>query len=137
MQYVCNEISIPTLRSLKSTLTCLRQFLATESLLKLMRNAVYFTLKALLFLKIFKFLSSFFGHIKSSLIRKIVLISKFMTSQPGKQTILIHTLSNISRSKDNHRMKFGQLIEQNMRNIFLENSYKKWDRETVSRPRRK
>ena len=43
-----------------------------------------------------------------------------MTSQPGSQTITIHILPNISRSKDNQKMKFGQLIEYNMRNIFLE-----------------
>ena len=42
-----------------------------------------------------------------------------MTSQPGKQTIAIHILPNISRSKDNQKIKFGQLIEYNMRNIFL------------------
>ena len=34
-----------------------------------------------------------------------------MTSQPGWQIILIHLLSNISRSKGNQTMKFGQLIE--------------------------
>ena len=34
-----------------------RQFLATETPLKMMRNAFYFTSKALFFLKIFKFLS--------------------------------------------------------------------------------
>ena len=34
-----------------------------------------------------------------------------MTSQPGKQTIAIHTSPNISRSKGNHTMKFGQLIK--------------------------
>ena len=33
------------------------------------------------------------------LIRKLRLVLKFMTSQPGKQTIIIHILSNISRSK--------------------------------------
>ena len=44
-----------------------------------------------------------------------------MTSQPGKQKIAIHMLPNVSRGKDNHTMKFGQLIEYNMRNIFLEN----------------
>ena len=48
-----------------------------------------------------------------------------MTSQPGKQTIAIHILPNISRSKGNENMKFGQLIEYNMRNIFLEKSYTK------------
>ena len=31
-------------------------------------------------------------------------------------------------------MKFGQLIECNMRNIFLEKSYTKCDRETSPRP---
>ena len=42
---------------LKGTLSGLRQFLATESPLKLMKNAFYFTSKALFVLKIFKFLS--------------------------------------------------------------------------------
>ena len=42
-----------------------------------------------------------------------------MTSQPGEQTIVIQIFPNISRSKDNQTMKFGQLIEYNMRNIFL------------------
>ena len=45
-----------------------------------------------------------------------------MTSQPGKQAITIHTLPNISKSKGNQTMKFGQLIEYNKRNIFLEKS---------------
>ena len=45
-----------------------------------------------------------------------------MTSQPGKQAIAIHTLPNISKSKSNQTMKFGQLIEYNKRNIFLEKS---------------
>ena len=47
-----------------------------------------------------------------------MLNSSFWMSQPGKQTIPIHILPNISRSKSNHTMKFGQLIEYNMRNIF-------------------
>ena len=33
-------------------------------------------------------------------IRKITLISKFMTSQAGKQTITMHILPNISRSNE-------------------------------------
>ena len=44
-----------------------------------------------------------------------------MTSKPGQQAIGIHILPNISRSKGNQAMKFGQLIEYNMRNIFVEN----------------
>ena len=45
-----------------------------------------------------------------------------MTSQPEKQTIAIHILPDISRSKGNQTMKFGQLIEYIMRNVFLEKS---------------
>ena len=56
-----------------------------------------------------------------------------MTSQPGKQTISIHILSNISRSKGNQTMKFGQLINHNM-NIFLEKSYTKCGEKTIPRP---
>ena len=43
-------------------------------------------------------------------------------------------LSNISRSKGDQTMTFGQLIECNMRNIFLENSYTKYGGETSPRP---
>ena len=43
-----------------------------------------------------------------------------MTFQPGKQTIAINILPNISAGKDNQTMKFGQLIEYNITNTFLE-----------------
>ena len=46
-----------------------------------------------------------------------------MTWQPGKYTITVHVLPNIS-------LKFGQLIEYNM-NIFLGKSYAKYGREAV------
>ena len=36
-----------------------------------------------------------------------------MTSQPGKQTIPMHILPNISRSKDNKALKFGQFFLKN------------------------
>ena len=42
-----------------------------------------------------------------------------MTAQPGKQTITIHILPNISKSKGNETMKFDRLIGYNMRKIFL------------------
>ena len=38
-------------------LSCMRQFLATESFFKMMKNAFYFSLKALFIFTIFKFLS--------------------------------------------------------------------------------
>ena len=43
-----------------------------------------------------------------------------MTSQPGKKTIAIDILPNISQSKGNKTKKLGQLIEYNNRNIFLQ-----------------
>ena len=42
-----------------------------------------------------------------------------MMAQIGKQTILVHIFSIISRSKGNQALKFGQLIEYNMSNMFL------------------
>ena len=63
-----------------------------------------------------------------------MLISKFVTSQPGKRAKAINILPNISRSKDNHRMKFRQLIEYNIGNIFVEKSYTKCGGGTIPRP---
>ena len=64
-----------------------------ESPLKMMKNALYFILKVFFFLEIFKLLSRLFGHVGKT------LNSKFMTSQPGLQTIAIHMiLPNISQS---------------------------------------
>ena len=70
----------------------------------MMKNVFYFPLKALLVFKV---------------INKI---------------IAIYILPNISRIKDNPTMKFGRLIEYNMRNIFLETSYTKYREETTPRP---
>ena len=75
----------------------------------MMKNAFYFILKALFVLKI----------------RKIRLTSKFMTSQPGLQTITIHILPNISQSEGKQKIKFGQIIEYNKKNIFPQKLYGK------------
>ena len=48
---------------LKGPLSGLRQFLASESPLKLIKNAFYFTSKFIFVLKIVKFLSGLFGHV--------------------------------------------------------------------------
>ena len=56
-----------------------------------------------------------------------------MTLQPSKQTIVIHILPNISRSKSIQAMKFGQLIECNFGNIFPKNSCTKYGGETSLR----
>ena len=49
-----------------------------------------------------------------------------MASQPGKQAVAIHILPNSPRSK------CRQLIEYNMRNIFLE-TYTNYGGETIPR----
>ena len=66
--------------------------------------------------------------------RKVMLILRFMTSKPGQQTIAIHILPDISRSKGNQTMRFDQLIKYNMRNIFVEKSYTKYAGEIIPRP---
>ena len=62
---------------------------------------------------------------KNGSVRKIRLILKFVTLQPGQQTVAIQIFLNISRSKGNQLIKFGHLIEYNMRNTFIEKSYTK------------
>ena len=95
-----------------------------ESSLKIMKNAFYFISKAFFVLEIFTFLSWLLVTQRNSLIRR--LIPELMTSQAGQKLIGIHILSNISRIKCNQAMKFGELIENNVRNIFLKKSYRRW-----------
>ena len=57
-----------------------------------------------------------------------------MTPQPSYQTIAIHILPNILRSKGNQTMKLSQLTESNLRTIFLEKSPTKCDGGTSPRP---
>ena len=71
---------------------------------------------------------------KNGLIIKIRLISKSITSQAGEQTIAIHVLPNISRTKGSQAMRYGQLIVYNTRNIFVEKSCTKCAGETIPRP---
>ena len=60
-------IILHNLTNFKGTSSGLRQFLATESPLKRMKNAFYFTLKPLFVFKIFRFLSWLFGHVEKQL----------------------------------------------------------------------
>ena len=75
-----------------------------------MKNIFNFILKTLSVLKIFKFLSRRFGHVEKMAWLDRWLTSKFMTSQPGLQTVAIYILPNISQGKGNESMK---LIEHN------------------------
>ena len=68
--------------------------------------------------KLFLFLR-YLHFCANELIRKLRLISKFMTSQAEQQMIIImNILSNISKLKGNQSMKIGRLMEYNVRNIF-------------------
>ena len=100
-----------------------------------MKNAFYFILKASFDLKIFNCLSRLLCHVEKWVDQRDKVDVKIHDlGRPGKNTIATHILPNISRSKDNQTMKFGQLIEYNMRNVFLEKSYKKCCGETSPRP---
>ena len=71
------------------------------------------------------------------MIRKLNVISNFITSHIGEQVIIIHILPIISRSKDSQAIKFGHLIvliAYTVRNIFLQKSCRKCDRDTSARP---
>ena len=83
------------------------------------------------FSKYLNFCFNFLVMQKNSLIRKIRLISKIFNVT--LETIAIHILANISRSKGNQTIKCDQLIEHNMRNIFLEKSYTRFGGATIPR----
>ena len=76
---------------IKGLLSSLRQFLTIESPLKIMKNDFFFVILKTL----------------NSLIRKLQLISKFMTSDTGQKIIIVHILTDISKSKGNEAIKFG------------------------------
>ena len=100
-----------------------------------MKLSFSFTYKALFVLKIFNFLSWTFGHTAKWLDKKDKVNFKFYGVTAWlKKTIVMHILLNISRSKGNQAMKFGQLIERNMRNIFLEKSCTNYGRKASPRP---
>ena len=90
-----------------------------------MKTAFCFTIKALLVLKQFTFSFCLFGHAEKWFDKKAMVNIKIYDITTREQVITIHILPTISISEGNQTMKFGQLIEHNMRNIFLENSYAK------------
>ena len=56
-----------------------------------------------------------------------------MKSQTGQQIYTLHILPNISINNSKWTINFGQLIEYNMRNIFLGESYTNCGREASPR----
>ena len=88
----------------------------------MMKNAFYFTLKALFILKIFKFLSWLFGHVEERL------------DYEEKVNFEMYSFTTwLTPGKDHQTMKFSQLIEYCIRNIFLGNSYKQCSAEAIPR----
>ena len=98
---------------------------------KMMKNASYLILKTLLFSRYLIFVLTFWSCRKNRLIRKTNFKIYDVTTW---LTITINILSNILQSKGNETIEFGQLIEYDKTNIFLQISCRKWGRETSSRP---
>ena len=103
---------------IKGALSGLKRFLATESPLKMMKTAFYFTLKSLFVLRYLNFCLDFRSCMTHD--RNV-----WRRNLGNKQLQCIYC--QIS-------MKFGQLIEYNTRNIFLEKSHTKCCGETIPRP---
>ena len=77
LKKTCFVILKKFLQRFYGALSGLRQFLATEGHLKMMKNAFYFISKALFVLKIFKLLSWFFGYVAKLLGKKDHVNFKF------------------------------------------------------------
>ena len=118
------------IKHLQDALSGLRQYLATESPTTMMRMLFISPQKLILLYFCLDFLVMY----QNDLIQKIILLSNFMPSQPWTQTIAIHILPNISRSKGNQTKKIDQLIEYNMRNILREKIYAKGCWQIFPRP---
>ena len=77
-----------------------------------MKNAFNFIIKALLVLKILKFLSWLFIHVEKQLDYEDKLNFKIYDVTIWLNRVIIHILSNISQNKNTQTMKFGQLIQE-------------------------
>ena len=80
---IMSSYSLSKYISVKSALLGLRQFLATERPLEMMKNAFYLPQKLFSFSRYLSFCLYFLVMYRNSLIKKIRLISNFMTSQSG------------------------------------------------------
>ena len=85
------------------------------------KNAFYFILKVLSILEIFTFLSRFFAYAEK---KAMIDFNIFDVTDWIKNNYNTH-IGQYLQKKSNQTRKFGQLIEYNMRNIFLEKPYTK------------
>ena len=96
----------------------------------MMKNAFYFTLEALLVLKIFKLLSQLFDHVEKTACLEDKVNFKICE-------VTIELTNNCNTHSDQYlkkAAKLGQLIEYNMRKIFLEKPYTKCGGKLFSKP---
>ena len=87
-----------------------------ESPLKMIKNGFYFILRALFVHKYLDFCPDFFCHVGKRFDKRATVNFKIYYVTNGE--ITIHTSPNISRSKNSQTIKFGQLIEYELGNIF-------------------
>ena len=88
--------------------------------------------KLFFFSRYLRFCFDFLVMQQNSLIRKVNFKLHGVTA---RLTINCNThIAQYSRGKDNQKMEFGQIMECNMRNIFLEKSYTKCGVATSPRP---
>ena len=108
-------------REIKGAFSCLRQFLAPESPLKMMKNAFYFT-------------SFFFSNFCLDVAKQL--------DWKDKATFKIYDITTWNKqlqytyypiSQEVKAMKLHQLIDYDMRNILLEKAYTKCGGETSPR----
>ena len=137
----------------KGAVLPLRQFLATENRRRLKKNTFYFIFKALVVIKMFKFLSWLFGHIE-----KMVWLKEKINFKINNVPTWLTNNYNITITKTNNydqcssHIETNQLvcsanqltgfymrgtlvvkglIEYKQRNIFLQNSWRKWGKEIL------
>ena len=84
--------------------------------------------------KYLNFYSDVFSHLQNGLGKKAKVSLKICDVINWEKIITIHIFPNIWRSKGNQTMKFGQLIEYNMRHIFLKKSYTIYGGENGPKP---
>ena len=88
--------------------------------------------------KLFSFLwhsntfSDFFGSAEKRLDQKDEVNFKIYDLINYETNTSVYVLPSISKSKDNQTIKFGQLVEYDLRNIFLKKSCKKWGKKISS-----
>ena len=121
-------------QKLKGALSGLRQFLSTESPLKMMKNAFYFTSKALFILKIFKFLSWLFGHVAKRLDKKVKVVFKFYDVTAWLTNNRTTYIAQYFKKQSQSDNEIWSVNRMNLRNIFLEKSHTKCDWKTSPKP---